>query len=113
MGWADKFKRKLGGRGNPALATLEGWMQGRKGIEGYVEPQTTTNPTTLLLVDRDGDHARAPVRLPEDAARFCEKRGIPVYDAAVVGYPKRIQDFERGRRSDDAAYDAAFAELEK
>ena len=83
-------------------------------MEGYIEPRTTTNPTTLLLVDRDGDHARAPVRDPQQGRKFCERHGIPVYDAQVIGYPKRMRDFERRRgRGPDADLDKEIADLER
>jgi hypothetical protein len=96
----DRIRAFFSKRGNPALTELETFAAEHKGVEGYIEPKTATNPTTLLLVDRYGEHLRAAVREPEDAARFCEKIGIPVYDAAVIGYPKRMRDFERRRRSD-------------
>ncbi len=113
MGFADRFRRRFGGRKNPALKGLETFAAQRKGVEGFIEPKTATNPVTLLLVDRDGDHVRAPVRDQLDAARFCERYGIPVYDAALVGYPKRMRDFEMGRRSDSDYLDKQFRDLEK
>ena len=100
---------------NPQLGHLERWASEHKGVEGYIEPRTTTNPTTLLLVDRAGAHVRGPVRDPEDAAAFCDRLGIPAYDARVVGYPKRMRDFERGSRAGASGerYDEEFAELER
>jgi hypothetical protein len=99
MGLGDRIRGFFSKRGNPALGELEVWAEGRKGIEGYIEPKTATSPTTLLLVDRTGDHLRGPVRDPLDAAAFCEKIGVPVYDAQVMGYPQRMKDFEKRRRS--------------
>ena len=114
MSWGDRIRAFFSKRNNPALEALEEFASGRKGLEGFIEPRTATNPTTLLLVDRDGDHRRAPVRDPEDAAAFCERRSIPVYDAAVIGYPQRMRDFDRGRRSGPAAaLDEQFADLER
>jgi hypothetical protein len=99
MGIGDRIRGFFSKRGNPALGELEAWAQSRKGIEGYIEPKTATNPTTLLLVDRSGDHYRGPVRSPADAIAFCERIGVPVYDAQVMGYPQRMRDFEKRRRS--------------
>jgi hypothetical protein len=115
VSFADRFKRIFGGRGkrSPGLQQLEPFALERKGVEGFLEPQTATHPITLLLVDRAGDSVRAPVDRPSDAGRFCEAFGIPIYDAGVVGYPKRMQDFEAGRRSDTSDLDARIAELEK
>lgn len=118
MGMADRFRRFFKGRGGgPELGALTEFAQARKGVEGYIEPRTATQPTTLLLVDRDGDHARAPVREPRDAVRFCDRMGIPVYDASVIGYPKRMKDFNARRSGkgsqNDAAFDEAFEEIER
>ena len=99
MSLGDRIRRFFAKKNNPALRSLEMFAAERKGIEGYIEPRTPTSPTTLLLVDRDGDHLRAPVREPEDAVAFCEQHGLPVYDAQVIGYPKRMREFERRRRS--------------
>ncbi|MPZ70512.1 MAG: hypothetical protein GEU71_13445 [Actinobacteria bacterium] len=115
---ADRFRRffKRSG-GTPELGALTRFAQERKGVEGFIEPRTATQPTTLLLVDREGDHARAPVREPRDAVRFCEKLGIPVYDAAIIGYPKRMKEFnarsEGKGTQNDAAFDQAFEEIQR
>lgn len=99
MSLGDSIRRFFAKKNNPALVSLESFAAERKGIEGYIEPRTATSPTTLLLVDRDGDHLRAPVREPEDAVAFCERHGFPVYDAQVIGYPRRMREFERRRRA--------------
>jgi|GEM_PF-1502658 hypothetical protein len=113
-GLGDFFRGFFGRRDDPRLEVLRSFAAERKGVEGFIEPRTATQPTTLLLVDRDGDHARAPVREPADAMRFCEGLGIPVYDAGVIGYPKRMRDFDRNRRAAEDAYvDKQFEELER
>ena len=114
MSLGDSIRNFFTRKRNPELKALEAFVAERKGVEGYIEPQTATQPTTLLLVDRRGDSRRGAVRDPEDAAAFCEKRGVPVYDAAVVGYPKRMREFDKGRRvalSEDL--DEQIAEIEK
>jgi hypothetical protein len=109
MGLGDRIRAFFSKRANPSLGHLEAFVRERRGVEGFIEPRTSTQPLTLLLVDRDGDSVRAAVRQVEDATAFCERIGIPVYDAAVIGYPRRMQ--ERGRGADDI--DARFAEIEK
>ena len=114
MSLGDRIRAFFTKKNNPGLKELEVFAQERKGVEGYIEPLTATSPTTLLLVDRDGDHLRAPVREPDDAIAFCEGRGIPVYDAQVIGYPKRMRDFEKRRRSPALdSIDEEIAALEK
>ncbi len=114
MSLGDRIRAFFSKKNNPGLKQLEGFVAERKGIEGFIEPRTATSPTTLLLVDRDGDHLRAAVREPEDAVSFCESHGIPVYDAQVIGYPKRMKDFERRRRTvPTETLDEEIEELEK
>jgi hypothetical protein len=114
MGLGDRIRRFFSKRSNPALLDLESFVAERKGIEGFIEPQTATSPTTLLLVDRDGDHRRAAVRDPQDAAAFCTAHAIPVYDAPVVGYPRRMKEFDkRSRAAAGVDLDDAIADLER
>ena len=113
MGIGDKW-RNLFNRKAPELRNLHDWVAEHRGVEGYIEPRTTTNPTSLLLVDRDGDHARAPLSDSQQGRKFCERHGIPVYDAQVIGYPKRMKDFERRRgRGPGPDVDKEIAELER
>jgi hypothetical protein len=109
VGLGDRIRSFFSNKANPALRELEEWAATRKGIEGYIEPRTTTNPVTLLLVDRDGEHLRAPVREPEEAAAFCSRLSIPVYDAQVVGYPDRMRKRDRGAEK----LDEQIAEIER
>ncbi len=111
--FGDRIRGFFSKKGNPALTELAGFVAERKGVEGFIEPRTATSPTTLLLVDRHGDHLRAPVKDPADAVAFGDRMAIPVYDAQVIGYPKRMKDFERNRRKvAHDTLDAEIAELE-
>ncbi|MGH2706171.1 MAG: oxidoreductase [Actinomycetota bacterium] len=87
---------------------LERFAAAHDGVEGYIEPRTTTYPQSLLLVARDGDWARAPAPDRARAAAFCRKLGVPFYDAAVVGYPERM----RGVRGEPAPDVPSASELE-
>jgi hypothetical protein len=111
----DRIRRFFAKQRSPELEELEPFVRERRGVEGFIEPKTRTNPTTLLLVDRQGEHVRSPVKEVEDAVSFCERMGIPVYDAQVVGYPKRMRDFDERRRRAPLPhdFDERFAELEK
>ena len=114
MDFSDRIRGFFSRKNNPALKELEAFVTERKGVEGYIEPRTSTSPTTLLLVDRAGDHLRAPVREPQDAVVFCERYALPVYDAAVIGYPQRMRDFEKRRRSEQFQnIDKDIADLER
>ena len=65
----------------------------RRGVEAFIEPQTAVTQTTLLLVAFDGEWTRRVVPSPEWAHAFAEHLQIPGYDAAVVGYPQRMRDY--------------------
>jgi hypothetical protein len=54
--------------------------------------------TTMLLVAIDGEWTRRRVPSVEWAHSFCNKFGIPSYDAAVVGYPDRMREYNRRRK---------------
>lgn len=69
-------------------------------MEGFVEPRTAISEVTLLLVAHDGEWTRRKVPSVEWAHRFANRLGIPSYDAAVVGYPDRMRDYNR--RAKDA-----------
>ena len=70
----------------------------RRGVEGYVEPRTAISDVTLLLVAHDGEWTRRRVPSVEWAHRFANRHGIPSYDAAVVGYPARMREFNRRQK---------------
>ena len=86
---------------------LEEFIRTRAGVEGYVEPRTTVTETTLLLVAIDGEWTRRRVPSPQWAHDFANRLGVPSYDAAVVGYPQRMRDYNRRqseqRKRDDTA----------
>ena len=114
MGLGDRIRAFFAKKNNPALTELEGFAATHKGLEGFIEPETSTSPVTLLLVDRFGEHMRAPVREPEDAVSFCERLAIPVYDAKVIGYPKRMRDYDkRARQQASDSLEDDIAELER
>ena len=114
MSLGDRIRAFFSKKSNPALGELEAFAATHQGIEGFIEPKTSTSPTTLLLVDRRGEHLRAAVRETEDAVAFCERLGLPVYDAQVIGYPQRMREFERNRRAEaDDSLEKDIAELEK
>lgn len=74
---------------------LEDFASSRGGVEGFVEPRTTVTETTLLLVAIDGEWTRRRVPSSQWAHDFCNKAGVPSYDAAVVGYPQRMREYNR------------------
>jgi hypothetical protein len=89
---------------------LEEFIATRRGVEGFVEPRTTVTETTLLLVAIDGEWTRRRVPSPAWAHEFANKRGVPSYDAGVVGVPQRMREWNR--RHSQAAKDRARREAD-
>lgn len=72
---------------------LTEFVQTHRGVEAYVEQPTVVTQTTLLLIAYDGEWTRRRVPSPEWAHSFAEQLQIPGYEAAVVGYPQRMRDY--------------------
>jgi hypothetical protein len=74
-------------------AHLEQFVRGRTGVEAYIEPQTNVTQTTVILIAHDGEWTRRRVESPETARRWAHGISIPVYEVALMGYPKRMRDY--------------------
>ena len=72
---------------------LHDFVTDRRGVEGFVEPRTAVSEVTLLLVAHDGEWTRRRVPSVKWAHDFCNKHQVPSYDAAVVGVPQRMRDY--------------------
>jgi len=82
------------------LEYLEQWALQRTGVEAYYEPGTATIVATVMLIAGDGEWTRRKIGSLEDAIRFGNQRGIPVYEVFRTGYPQRKRDYdEQSRRS--------------
>jgi hypothetical protein len=74
---------------------LREFVTSRKGVEGFVEPRTAVSDVTLLLVAHDGEWTRRRVPSVQWAHKFANQYQVPSYDAAVVGIPQRMRDYNR------------------
>lgn len=72
---------------------LQEFVAERRGAEGFVEPRTAVSEVTLLLVAHDGEWTRRRVPSVKWAHDFCNSHLVPSYDAAVVGIPQRMRDY--------------------
>ena len=75
------------------LAHLEQFAKSRRGVEAFIEPQTRMTQTTVMLIAHDGEWTRRRVASPDQARRWAGGLSMPVYDIALVGYPKRMRDY--------------------
>lgn len=82
---------------------LEAFLEGRRGVEAFVEPKTAVTDTTVVLVASDGEWTRRRVPSPAVAHEWANALGIPSYDAAVVGYPQRMRDWTARKAAEQKA----------
>jgi hypothetical protein len=113
MGLLDRFRRggrRLGGVGGGGTTRtsddadqrhLLEFVSTRRGVEGFVEPRTTVTDVTLLLVAHDGEWTRRRVPSVQWAHEFSNKHGVPSYDAALVGIPARMREYNRRQKERD------------
>jgi hypothetical protein len=80
------------------LDHLAAFIKSRQGVEAYLEPRTTVTDTTLVLVASTGEWTRRRVPGANGARDFTKKHAIPLYDAAIVGYPKRMREWTEHRK---------------
>jgi hypothetical protein len=78
-------------------AHLSAFAAGHTGVEAFVEPPTTVSATTVVFVASTGEWTRRRVRDARAAHDLANRLGIPSYDAAVVGYPQRMRDWNARR----------------
>jgi hypothetical protein len=93
LGRRGKADGRLRRGGSADAAHLEEFIDTRIGVEAYVEPRTAVTDTTILLVAYDGEWTRRRVDGPHGAEAFARKHAIPLYEAAIVGYPRRMREF--------------------
>jgi hypothetical protein len=106
----DRFRRRGkkpagGGPTSRTIADLEEFMASRRGVEAFVEPPTSVYAMTMVVVAADGEYLRRPIKDGKQARTLTRKHGVPLYDARIVGYPKRMRDYDRGVRSSGISLD--------
>ena len=79
------------------LEQLREFVRTRRGVEFYVEPETAATDTTAVAVAADGEWIRRRVGAPVVALELARELGVPVYDAAVVGYPASMRRYRRAQ----------------
>ena len=81
---------------------LEGFARDKTGVEAFVEPPTTVSATTVVFVANTGEWTRRRVRDARAAHELANRLGIPSYDAALVGYPQRMRDWNARQKNGGA-----------
>ncbi len=76
---------------------LTAFARTHTGVEAFIEPPTTVSTTTVVFVASTGEWTRRRVRDARAAHELANKLAIPSYDAAVVGYPQRMREWNARR----------------
>jgi hypothetical protein len=80
---------------------LADFVRTRVGVEAFVEPPTAVLPPTVLLVASSGEWTRRRVADRRTIRELADQLRVPVYDAHLVGYPKRMREWnERIKRGE-------------
>jgi hypothetical protein len=97
---SDQVRRRLKGVEGPAEQrdAITAFLDTHHGVEAYVEPKTVMSPKSVVLVDAAGEWHRFELREDAFLRRLAGERGVPIFDAALTGYPPRM----RRRRPGDA-----------
>jgi hypothetical protein len=104
VGW---FRRRrpaaAGGRSasREDVTHLQEFVRSRRGVEAFIEPRTAVTETTVILIAHDGEWTRRRIASPAAARQFGAKLGIPVYDTALVGYPRRMREYNERQKASD------------
>jgi len=80
-------------------AHLDEFVRTRTGVEAFLEPRTAVSDVTVVLVAHDGEWTRRRVPSTEWAHKFADRHRIGAYDAGVVGYPARMREYNRRKKT--------------
>jgi hypothetical protein len=105
VAWFRRRRYAPGSGDRPAgradVEHLEQFARARRGVEAFIEPRTTVTGSTVILIAHDGEWTRRRVASPDAARQLGARLGIPVYDVALVGYPKRMREYNERRKGAD------------
>ena len=106
MGWFRRRRSSSSAERAPDpgdIAHLEQFVRSRRGVEAFIEPRTTVTDTTVILIAHDGEWTRRRMPNPSVVRQFAQHLSIPVYDVQLVGYPKRMRDFNERKKNGDSS----------
>jgi hypothetical protein len=89
----DQAKRRLRGVAGPVERRDEivEFLESHEGVEAYVEPKTVVSPKSVVLIDAAGEWRRFELREDAYLRRLSTERVLPIFDAALTGYPARMR----------------------
>jgi len=71
------------------------FLDTRRGVEAFMEPQTAMSRLSTVLVAEDGEWKRFELADDSFIRELSRTRGLPVFDAMRTGYPERMRRYKR------------------
>jgi hypothetical protein len=89
----DQARRRLKGVAGPVERRDEivEFLDTHDGVEAYVEPKTVVSAKSVVLVDGAGEWRRFELKEDAHLRRLATERVLPIFDAALTGYPPRMR----------------------
>ena len=106
MGLFDRFRRRprmrrpSGGARTGSTTVRASDRADEEHLHNFV--RTAVSGVTLLLVAHDGEWTRRRVPSVKWAHDFANRHHVPSYDAALVGIPQRMRDYNRRKKAGEA-----------
>jgi hypothetical protein len=98
----DRYYRKAVGvqRPDENRDGILDFLDTRRGVEAFMEPQTAMSRLSVVLVAEDGEWHRFELADDSFVRELTRTRGLPVFDAMRTGYPERMRRYKRPQRED-------------
>jgi hypothetical protein len=95
----DRYHRKAVGvqRPDENRDRILDFLDTRRGVEAFMEPQTAMSRLSVVLVAEDGEWKRFELADDSFVRELARTRGLPVFDAMRTGYPDRMRRYKRAQ----------------
>jgi hypothetical protein len=67
------------------------FLSTHEGVGAYGEPKTVVSRKSVVLIDGAGEWRRFEPEEDSYLRRISTERGLPIFDAALTGYPPRMR----------------------
>jgi hypothetical protein len=98
----DRYHRKAVGvqRPDENRHGILDFLDTRRGVEAFMEPQTAMSRLSVVLVADDGEWRRFELADDSFVRELSHTRSLPVFDAMRTGYPERMRRYKRPQREE-------------
>lgn len=99
---SDRYHRRAAGvqRPDENRDGILAFLDSRRGVEAFMEPQTAMSRLSVVLVAEDGEWRRFELADDSFVRELSRTRSLPVFDAMRTGYPERMRRYKRPQREE-------------